>query len=406
MSHIKQRLALFKRRAFSWYILASFFASLGAGLTYISMTWMVVSVDDSVFAVVKLMLGFWIPNIILGPFAGVIADRFSRRRVIMFSAVLRSIALVTFVFCCQSHFSLFSLYTISAITGILFTFHQPAAMAFMREIVPEKDLLNANAALDIVFEIGNVVGMGAAGLIIAWTSFATTIVINSITFMLAALALSFVRKQDLCFMSVFVKRGFHVVRDLKEGFFYLCSHKNLIIVYTLQLLILVQYMTLPALLAPFAERVLHANVGQFGEIEASLSFGVIFGGIVIPWLAERYGMMKMMVCLQAILVSVYLIFSQNVSIHASEVLYVFVGFGFAVWPLMVTRAQALTALDFQGRVQGSFNTLSSITVLTVYLLIGEGGRIISIKNLYFVMVLFCIIGLLLSLACRREIFDK
>lgn len=406
MSHLKRRLELFKRRAFSWYILAGILASFGAGLTYITMTWMVVSVDDSIFAVVKLMLSFWIPNIILGPFAGVIADRFSRKYVIIFSAVARAIALIVFVLSCQAHFTPFTLYAVSWVTGILFTFHQPASMAFMREIVPEHDLLNANATLDIAFEVGNVLGMGAAGLIIAWTSYSTTIAINGFAFLLSALALGFVRKKDLLFMSVIVKRGFHIIKDLKEGLVYLFSHKNLMIVYSLQLLVLVQYMTLPALLAPFAKQVLHANVGQFGEIEASLSFGVIFGGITIPWLAERYGTLKMMAALQAILICVYLIFSQNVSIHASEVLYVFVGFGFAVWPLMLTRAQELTALDFQGRVQGSFNTVSSIVVLSVYLLVGEGGAFFQVKNLYFVMIFFCVIGLALLFACRHHISSQ
>ena len=67
-----------------------------------------------------------------------------------------------------------------------------------------------------------------------------------------------------------------------------------------------------------------------------------------------------------ILCVIFAIFGFNRSISMAAMMYFFIGFSGAVWPLIITRAQMLTAHSFQGRVQSTFNSLSGAFMLIFY----------------------------------------
>ena len=86
---------------------------------------------------------------------------------------------------------------------------------------------------------------------------------------------------------------------------YLFSNKQALVVYFAQLFFILIFMTAPVLLAPFAKNILHANAAEFGQIEATLTIGVVVGGIVITYLAEKIGFNKILLwCTFALVMSI------------------------------------------------------------------------------------------------------
>ena len=75
MSHFKKRLQLLSIPAFRWYVVGCFLATFGGGLSYIAIVWLALSAHNSINAVANLMICFWLPGVICGPFMGVIVDR-------------------------------------------------------------------------------------------------------------------------------------------------------------------------------------------------------------------------------------------------------------------------------------------------------------------------------------------
>ena len=96
MSHFQKRFDLLKRRSFFLYVLGFLFAAIGNGLGYIATSWIVVSHGGGVTAVAILMACFWGPNVILGPFLGVLADRLSRQWMMIISDFIRAVVYIAF----------------------------------------------------------------------------------------------------------------------------------------------------------------------------------------------------------------------------------------------------------------------------------------------------------------------
>lgn len=391
MSHFKKRIALFRLPAFRWYLMSCILATTGAGLSYISITWMSLSDQNSVGSVAILMLCFWLPGVILGPLMGVIVDRMPwRHHLLITSNWTRAVVLTVFGTLFFYHHSLIGLYIMGLLLGTFFSIYMPAALRLTRELVSKDDLLYANATIDTTFELGNIIGMGFAGLLIALITAPGTLIVNAVMFILAGLMLLFIKKEQLT-ITHDEEAKLDIVGDFKAGLGYIISNKAIFIVYTIQLLLFLEYLTAPVLLAPYARNQLHASVAQFGYIEMYLSLGAVIGGILLTWLADKLGLLRIALVSTIILGASYAYFNLNHSILVAELLYFVVGLCFAMWPLIITHAQHITDISYQGRVQSCFMSISGVIMILIYLAVKLGSHYISIHMLYWLEVGFSVI---------------
>lgn len=360
----KQR-HLLKNAGFRHFMLSCMLAMFGNGLTYIVMVWALIQFDASVVSTAILMTCFWLPNVIFGPFLGVLADRWNRKWLLMFTVVARAICLFIFAIAFYCHYvNPFAIYFLAALIGTLLAAYIPVAMAFVREVVAgESDLLYANAMLDTAYEIGAALGMGSAGLILAVSSFATCFIINAVCYLLSALFIFWIpyqskkstNEKNESFLMQFVQGGRYIIRRIPT-----------LLVYLVQGLFFISYMTAPVLLAPYAKSVLHSNVAQFGWLEASLSAGIIIGGFLSPWLATRFTLRKVILGQVILGIISFYLFSHTKSIDWAIVYHLFIGFSFSSWALLTTLAQEMTDLNYQGRVQSLFNSVSGAVIIFFY----------------------------------------
>ncbi len=394
ISHLKERLELFKIKPFRYYVMSCTLAMFGNGLTYVAMTWLLVKSNHQVTAVAILMACFWLPNIILGPFSGVLVDKYSRKYILLFCNAIRFIILTIFWFMFPNNPPEYALYTLAAITGTILSLYIPAAMTLVREIVDKKILLYANATVDMAYELGAVAGMGAAGLIMSATSIRATFLINAICYLLATLSLIPVIIKNI---SKQTKDKASMLGDMISGFKYLIKQPELLVIYGIQMLFFVSYMTAPILLAPYAKSILHADAGQFGYIEAAMSVGAVIGGIFSPYFCEKFGFIKVML-FETLLCSIsFYFFSHNIYLAHAIMWYLFIGFCFSAWPLLITAAQEKTQFEYQGRVQALFNSISGVLILCFYLLLGLVGDRLHIQDLYWLEVIIMSLSMVLLL---------
>ncbi len=395
MSHLQKRLRLFRYPAFRWYLLSAILATTGSGLSYIAMAWLALSDVNSVGSIAILMLCFWLPGVILGPFMGVVVDRFPQRNhLLIASNWIRAIVLSVFGLILFNHNSLVGLYIMALFLGTFFSIYLPAAFRLTRELVPQTDLLYANATIDTTFELGNIVGMGLAGILIALVKAPGTLIINAVMFIIAGVALLFIKKSHLNITPNETIR-LSIVNDFKLGLHYIFSNKAVFIIYSIQLILFLEYLTAPVLLAPYARNQLHANVTQFGYIEMSLSLGAVFGGLFMTWFADKYGLLKTALITTIILGICYTYFVYNHAVLVAEILYFVVGICFAMWPLVITHGQHITDIQFQGRVQSCFMSIAGVAMILVYLTVKLGSHYISINTLYWLEVAFTLISAVL-----------
>ncbi len=354
------------------------------------MSWLILQAHDSVAAIAILMFCFWLPIVFLGPLFGVVADRYSRKGLIIAGNALRGIVLMGFGWYLQYQLSVNVIYLLMLSLGTCFSLYLPAMIALVREIVSPDELLYANSTIDIAFEVGNVVGMGTAGFFIALLSSPMSILLIGAVFVISTFAMIGVRVEKRSIAPTASGKSF--INDFILGLRYLSKNRKLKVIYSVQLLLLVGFMTTPVLLAPFAKNVLGATVSQFGQIEAALSIGIIVGGLFMPWVADRYGLYPCLITLCLLLAVLFSWFAINRYVAGAELLYLGIGVGLSVWPLMITRAQQLTDLDFQGRIQSVFNSLSGVLILGAYLLVVLGSHLIPISALYVFEVALALVA--------------
>ncbi|KTD49981.1 drug:proton antiporter [Legionella quinlivanii] len=384
---------------FRRFTLSCMLAMFGNGLTYIIMVWALMRFDTSVVSTSILMACFWLPNVLLGPFFGVLADRWNRKTLLLIANGSRAMVLFGFAYLANDHMTSVSIYILAALIGTLLAAYIPVAMSFVRELVKEEELLAGNAMVDIAYELGAVAGMGGAGFILASASFAGCFAINAVCYVIATLLLlgiPFVKKSNE------EKKEISFFRQFIEGGRYILARRTLLLLYLTQGLFFVSYMTAPVLLAPYAKTVLNSNVTQFGWLEAMLSLGIILGGFFNPWLASMFSMFKVIVAeILAGVVGFYL-FSHTSNIHLAIFYHFLIGLSFSSWALLTTLAQEMTALDFQGRVQSLFNSVSGVVIVLFYYLLAK-WKDIPVQKLYSGEIVLLLIALiLLGIAILRK----
>lgn len=398
MTYLKKRLNLFRNTAFTLFFISALCATFGDGLSYIIMTWLVLKAYGGVSSVAILMLCFWLPKVIFGPWCGVLADRYSRKKLVIISNALRCVLTVLVVVLLYRYSATYLYFILAFSMGICWALYTPAAMALVCELVSKKDLLYANATIDTAYELGNVAGMGIAGAALALFSPQVSLLFTGLVFLFAMLTAWQVVNPNPTQKAPVVQA--HWLKDLQQGLHYLQQRPYLFTLSCIQLLIMVEYMTTPVLLAPFASQVLHANASEFGLIEVALSIGLILGGLLTPYLAEKWSSFWVLLSEMLLLAVWFWWFSINTQLWVAVVLYGLMGFCFSTWPLTLTEVQRLTDMPFQGRVQATFNSLSGISILAVYLLVYFVDNHISIQGFYWIEIFFAAICIALFFSQR------
>lgn len=376
------RFELLRKPGFSYYLLSCFLANFGSGLCYVLANWLIVSIHSNVMTVLVMMICFWLPSALLGPYWGVLVDRYSRKRLLLFSNLVRGIVLLGFgTYFYRYGLSTYALDFLMLFLGSLFGVIFPASVAMIRELVATEDLLYANTTIDIIYEVGNVVGMGSAGFLLVAVSHGVAFTICGVIFLLAGWSLMPIQLRAR--LPAKKSKKTSIMNDFVLGIEYLQKNQILALIYVVQMLIMAAFMITPVLIAPFAKNILHADSFEFGMIESALSLGVVLGGCVLPWITRKYGFVKTLLYFVSLLMVFYVLFSMNTRVSLSMVLYFSIGVVLSSWSLIMMKTQSVTEPDYQGRVQSVFSSMSSVFVLVTYLVVALGSHFIRLEWLYF-----------------------
>jgi MFS family permease len=217
-------------------------------------------------------------------FGGVIADRISRRNlmVITQSAMLVLafiLAALTFTGIVQP----WHIIVLAFLLGIANAFDAPARVAFVNELVSREDMTNAIALNSTMFNIAAVVGPSVAGLTYAAFGPAWCFIINGISFIAVIVALLLMRIQPV----VQPSRRASVLADLKEGLRYVFSHSLILSLIGSVGLVSIFGIGMMTLLPAWATNVLHGDVTTNGWLVSARAFGSLVSALMLAYMGGR-----------------------------------------------------------------------------------------------------------------------
>src|SRR3954449_852962 len=136
--------------------------------------------------VAALSAARWIPGLLLASVGGVIADRYDRAKVMVWSALASFVVTCVIAALVASDGPLWVFLITNALSAAMFAPYRPAAGALTPEVVAEKDIVAANSLFALLESVTIVIGPAVGGLLLLTGRPVTGIIVNAVSFLGAA----------------------------------------------------------------------------------------------------------------------------------------------------------------------------------------------------------------------------
>jgi predicted MFS family arabinose efflux permease len=325
----------------------------GTWMQSVALAYLVVSQTHSDVLLGVVSGAQFLPMLLAGPEAGVIVDRFPKRRVIFVTqSTFTVIASAMFMLLLAGRLDLFWIIALSLATGVVNAVDNPARQAFVQQLVGREQLQNAVSLNSANFNLARAIGPAAVGIVIAHFGLAAGFGLNAASYLAILAALVIMRPNEFYVVGkVEREKG-----QIREGLVYV--RERPLILWTLIAVALVGVfvynfqVTIP-LLALDTFRGGAATVGTF---MALFGTGAIFGGLVVASLRRAVRASYLAVISLAIMTAMLM-----------------VGWLHERWPVEL-------ALIVLGAVSISFNALAN-TLLQLNSSYAVRGRVMSLYTM-------------------------
>jgi MFS family permease len=356
IKNIKLIIRAFQYRNYRLFFTGQGISLIGTWMQRIAMSWLVFRLTDSAFLLGLVGFTSQLPTFILCPFAGVIADRVDRLRIMIVTQILSMIqATILAILVLSNRIEVWHIILLSIFLGMITAFDIPTRQSFVVEMVEKKeDLGNAIAMNSFMFNSARLIGPSLAGIIIAAVGDGICFLLNAVSYIAIISTLFAMRVKP----KEKVKSNKRIWQELKEGFTYtfgLPPIRNILI-----LLGLVSFVGMPytVLMPVFARDILGGGPSTLGFLMAGVGCGALFGALFLASRKDSRGLHKIIPIASMIFGVGLIAFSISSIFITSLMLISLCGFG-----MMVQMASSNTVLqtiiddDKRGRVM-SFYTMA------------------------------------------------
>lgn len=180
---MRHALRSFKHRNFRLFYLGQFVSLSGTWMQSLAQAWLIYRLTNSGFMLGLASAATLLPSLGFGLYGGVLADRFSRQRLLIWAQVLAMLqALVLAALTLSGAIEAWHILTLALLLGVVQALELPIRHSFVASLVPREDLANAIALNASLFHASRLVGPAIAGVLVAaigegWVFFA-----NALTF--------------------------------------------------------------------------------------------------------------------------------------------------------------------------------------------------------------------------------
>lgn len=254
-------------------------SNIGGWMQRTAQDWLVLTelTDNDAVAVgitMSLQLG---PQLLLVPWAGLIADRFDRRKLLIASQfAMAALGVGLGLMVVFGIAELWHVYAFALALGIVSAIDAPARQAFVSELVSEKNLPNAVALNSASFNAARLVGPAAAGILTVAVGAGWVFLINAVTFAATLFSLFMLRQSELRH----AKKAPRGPGQLVEGFRYVARRPDILAIMAMVFIIGTFGLNFPIFAATMASVEFNHGAGEFGFLSSILAIGSVVGALL------------------------------------------------------------------------------------------------------------------------------
>jgi CRP-like cAMP-binding protein/predicted MFS family arabinose efflux permease len=275
--------AVLRKRAFVYLWSAQLVSTIGDALTSLAAGIIVYRVTGSVLNVGLMLMATAVPTLIFGLIAGVVVDRFDRKRIMIAADLIRLVIVASIPLVVNIHIAW--LYVMVMLSASVTQFFSPANESVLPEIASEEELGAANAIMAIAQFGSTAVGFALAGLLASTQSINTVFLIDAGTFGFSALMISFVKIAPLVTEELTTVGD--MIRNLSFGAKFILRTPILRSMNLVKVPVLIAFGLQNVLLLPFALTALNATEFEYGIQEGLTSVGFVAGSLLMARLSDR-----------------------------------------------------------------------------------------------------------------------
>lgn len=251
-------------------------SQIGNWLTLVAQTLLVLKLTDNGIALGALAAAQFGPVLVLGSWAGLVADRADKRKLLLIVqtvAMAQSFALAALAF--SGHPPVLAIYAVAMVGGVTIAFDNPARRAFVVEMVPEEEMQNAVSLNSALMTSSRVIGPTVAGLLIHTVGFGWCFLSDGVSYVAVLAALWMMRTEELRPAPVTIKaRG-----QIREGLRYARSVPDLWMPLVMMAVVGTLSYNFQTVFPLFATRDLHGSTLTFTFLFALVSVGALMGAL-------------------------------------------------------------------------------------------------------------------------------
>jgi MFS family permease len=337
-------------RNFRIYIAGQIVSGSGSWMQQIAQAWLVLKLTDSGLALGIVTALQFLPVLLGGAWAGVIADRMDKRKLLIAtSAVAVVLALTLGLLTAFDVVELWMVYVLAMLLGGVTALDSPARRSFVTELVPEEHEANAVSLNSSVFTAARIVGPALAGIVIAVFGIPVCFFLNSFSFVAVIVAMLMLDTRE-------IRPARPVARErgqLVAGLRYVWSIPALRTTLLMTAIIGTLSFNFQVTLSLMAKKVFGGDAGTFGALYALMSVGALVGSLVV---AHREKATSRFVVVAALLFGgLMLVAAAAPTIEVMAVVLLFMG-GASIAFLSSAGALSQTRADpqYRGRVAALF----------------------------------------------------
>ena len=370
--------SVFRNRSFRFLWAGQLVSGMGSALTTLAASILVFRITGSALHVGLMLMSTAGPTILVGLVAGVVVDRYDRKRILLLSDLVRAVLIGLIPWLIQ--FNIAWLYAIVAASSAITQFFDSAHASVLPEVATEAELSAANSFMAISSIGSTTVGFAAAGMIASSTNINWAFYLDALSFLVSAFlifithipAMPAIEDTSVAAIGANLRAGLRTVLDMPALRSLFMIVVPIFLIFGLQ----------NSLYLPFAIKTLGGTEFQFGLQQAAEAVGIALGSLLMIRMADRIREGQWLVLSYVLMAFVALAYSLSWTMGAAIFLLGLSGFvnspSFIGRQLVIQRS---TPREMRGRVNSAFFVVRDVMFVVGMAMAGLAD-VINIRLLF------------------------
>ena len=347
----RRRIAeVWRLASFRWFWVGTSTQGIAQGMQFLVIGWLVLEVTGSSAQLGLVISLYGVPNVASLVVAGVLADRFDRRYVLISTqAAVGVLITVLALLTVAEMVTIWHIYASAVLLGIIQALNMPARMTMVADLVEPRSLLDAVAMQNAAVHAGRIVGPAVVGAIIEFWGVAAGLFVITGCYVVSMACIAKIGRTNQIISSS-AKSPF---RNFADGLVYIKNNPLVLTVIVITCSFGGFGMSHMQVIPAMAKEVLGTGAAGVGLLLLASGVGSLIGTLFAPLIGNTNIYRSLLVCLVVFTV-VLTLFAWSTWFWVSWTLFLLVGvvsLGL-IWTLSSTLIQLETPLEMRGRVMG------------------------------------------------------